>query len=196
LQVLSFLSALLLLGVSCGCGSQAGLIEPGESVAFRLLASEEADATIVGVAKEASGRFVRVDEQVRAEWVPVGEALAVAGRNTSNAVTREILKRSEVLVLHTANDISEKEIAGLEDRGEDASQAVTLVTLTDPGARRLFRFTVEHVGRTVAVIADGEVRGFPRIVTPITKAMVLSPAEMDKVRVVAAGDAKKSAEKK
>jgi len=87
------------------------------------------------------------------------------------------------------NDISETEIATLKGFTDDSLRDFTLVTLTDAGSRMFFPLTVDHVGRTVAVIADGEIRAVPRIVTPVRKQIVLSSGKIE-VRVAASGGKK------
>ena len=144
----------------------------------------QADAKIAEVAKNATGRFVTLDEQRRAEWVPMSDSVLLEEQSLAGAVIRRTPSLTEVLVLHTGNDISEKEIAALERFTDHASRDLIRVTLTDAGARRFFPFTVDHLGRAVAVIADGEVRTAPRIVAPVAKTIVLSPKAIDKVRVV------------
>jgi preprotein translocase subunit SecD len=178
-----FAAAILLLSALCGCERQSSLIAPQEPIAFRIIATMNSDAKILETANLTTGRFVTLDDEVIAEWVPVREDVK---NNIGNAVTRQTQTHTEVLVLHLANDISDAEIASVKGFTDSTSRNQTLITLTDVGSRLLFSFTVEHVGQAVAVIASGEIRAIPRIVSPVRKEMVLSPDTIDKVRVVPA----------
>jgi len=183
----SFLFAVLSLAVLCGCDPPSALIGPTESIMFRVVATLDADAKIAEAAAKTTERFVTRDEQVVAEWVPISNAVSLDAKSLANSVTRRIHLHTEVLVLHTVNDISENEIAAIEGSVDNASRDHTLVTLTDAGSRMLYPFTIEHLGRAVAVIADGEVRAIPEVMAPISRAIVLTPEKLDKVRIVSSG---------
>ena len=179
-----FLGCTLLLSLSCGCKRQPTLIDSNESIAFRIVATQNSDGAIVETANTTTGRFVTLDERVVAEWAAIRNFTSSDANNVTNAVTRRTQSHVEVLVLHTANDISEAEIASVKGFTDRDSRNLTLVTLTDAGSRMLFPLTVENVDRFVAVIANGEVRAIPRIASPVRKEMVLSREHIDKVRVV------------
>lgn len=185
MKSLSLLAAtILVISALCGCERQSPLIKPDESVAIRNIAVERSDTMILEAAKLTADRFVKLDGEVIAEWVPLCEDVR---NKVEGAVTRQTQAHTEVLVLHSANDISDSEIASIKalpDRANGANGERTLITLTDAGSRILFSFTVDHVGQSVAVIASGEIRAIPKIASPVRKEMTLSQDRIDKVSVV------------
>ena len=144
------------------------------------------DARILESANLTTERFVTLDDEVIAEWVPMRDDVSPDVRNIGNAVTRQSRTHTDLLVLHSPNDVSNTEIESVKGFTDSASRKQTLITLTDVGSRMLFSFTTEHVGQPVAVIASGEIRAAPTIVSPVRNEMVLSTDRIDKVRVVPA----------
>jgi len=140
------------------------------------------DAKILETANLTAGRLVTLNDEIIAEWVPIRNNVSLGAKNLANAVTRQNQPHTDLLVLHSGNDISNAEIASVKGITDSASVERTLITLTNDGSRKLFSFTVGHVGQPVAVIASGEIRAVPRIVSPVRNEMVLSTDSIDKVR--------------
>ncbi len=173
----------LLFAVSCGRQPPPTLFGAEQDVIFRVIAKWDIDAGIAEAAQDTEGRFVVIEDRVSAEWVPISDSVVLDGKQVVNAVTRRTASGAEVLVLHTENDISEQEIAAVEGSQGDASREHTVVTLTGAGMRRMFQFTLLNRGRAVAVVADGKVLACPLIVSPVSSVMILTPEEIDKVRL-------------
>lgn len=183
-----FLAAtILLLSALSGCEQPSSLIAPTERIAIRMIATTNSDAKLLETANLTTERFVTLDGEVIAEWVPMRDDVSINVNNIGNAVSRQTQTHTDVLVLHSTNDISNSEIASIKGITDSASRDQTLITLTDVGSTMLFTLTTEHVGQPAAVIVSGEIRAVPTIVSPVRKEMVLSPDKIDKVRVAPAG---------
>ena len=65
-------------------------------------------------ANRATERFVTLDDEVIAEWVPIRDDVSHDVKNIENAVTRQTQASTDLLVLHSANDVSNTEIASVK----------------------------------------------------------------------------------
>lgn len=176
------LAASLALGFA-GCERHPTLISRDDAIAFRVVAQRDADSAIVAAAMDTAGRFVKRGKDVLAEWVPIDQSALIDAGDIEDAPTRVAKQQTEILVLHTVNDISESEIATIRRASDGAPDGSALVTVTEAGSKMLFPLTVEHVDRMIAVIVDGRVRAVPRIASPVRKQLILSVDTLDKVRV-------------
>ena len=176
----------LILSALSGCDQQSPLIAPQEPIALRAIATTDSDPKILESANLTTERIVTLDDDVIAEWVPMRDDVSRSVKNIGNVVTRRTKTHTDLLVLHSENDISNTEIASIKDVPGRGARGQTLIAMTDVGSRMLFSFTVDHVGQFIAVVASGEIRAVPKIVSPVRNEMILSSDKIDRVRVVPA----------
>ncbi len=69
------------------------------------------DAKILETANFTTERFVTLDDEVIAELVPMRDDVRLDVTNIGNAVTRQTHTHTDLLVLHSANEVSNAEIA-------------------------------------------------------------------------------------
>ena len=93
------------------------------------------------------------------------EMSAVA--DTQSDSTRSVaLNDSTTIHLDRTPTVSNADITRA-DLSQNDGQWTLDVNVTDAAAKRIEEFSSQHVGRTIALLVDGKVRGTPRIMGPI-----------------------------
>lgn len=96
---------------------------------------------------------------------PAVEMSAVA--DTQSDSTRSVaLNDSRTIHLDRTPIVSNADITRA-DVSQTGDQWALEVNVTDAAAKRIEQFSSQHVGRTIALLVDGKVRGTPRIMGPI-----------------------------
>lgn len=165
-----------------GCERPSTIIVPSDSFVIRVLAPPNGSDAILKAASESEGAIVSIEGEVVAQWIPFREDLAQASGNLGELVVRRSQRGSELLVLHTDDDVTDHAVRSIDSIFDRASNEKTLITLTEEGSTKMFAFTVQHVGQRIALIVNDELRAFPAIVSPVRTQMVMTPEEIDKVR--------------
>ncbi|NNE00408.1 MAG: hypothetical protein HKN47_24075, partial [Pirellulaceae bacterium] len=78
-------TAVMLLSALSGCERQSSLIAPKETIAFRIIATTNSSAKILETANLTTERFVTLDDEVIAEWVPMRDDVTLEVKNIGNA---------------------------------------------------------------------------------------------------------------
>jgi len=97
---------------------------------------------------------------------PAIEITAVA--DAPNDSTRPVtLSDGKTLALARTPLVTSADITGAHP-SLSGDEWVLNLDVTDAGAKRVQDFSKQHVGRTLALLAEGKVKSTPRIVDPIT----------------------------
>jgi hypothetical protein len=181
-QQIGLCVAALALATPDGCEGQSTIIVPSDSLIIRVLAPSNGSEAFLNAAFESEGAIVSIEGEVVAQWIPFREDLAQAYGNLDELVVRRSQRGSELLVLHTDDDVTGHAVRSIASIFDQASNEKTLVTLTEEGSANMFAFTVQNVGKRTALIVNDELRAVSLIASPVRTRMVITPEEIDKVR--------------
>lgn len=107
---------------------------PSDSFVIRVLAPSNGSEAILNAAFESEGAIVAIEGEVVAQWIPFREDLAQAYGNLDELVVRRSQRGSELLVLHTDDDVTGHAVRSIASIFDQASNEKTLVTLTEEGS--------------------------------------------------------------
>jgi preprotein translocase subunit SecD len=96
---------------------------------------------------------------------PAIEVSAVADKQTDSSKTVTLNDNTTILMSRTPL-VATSDITGATASQADGEWTLNF-TVADDAAKRVHDFTQQHVGRTLALVVDGKVRGTPRIASAI-----------------------------
>ena len=96
---------------------------------------------------------------------PVIEMSAVTDTPTESSKTVTVNDTTTILMSRTPL-VATSDITGATASQADGEWTLNF-TVTDDAAKRVHDFTQQHVGRNLALVVDGKVRGTPRIASAI-----------------------------